>query len=65
MTQHELFTKGTGMQIYFCDPHAAWQRGTNENTNMLIRGFFRRGTDLNQYTRNQIKREQNLLNERP
>lgn len=65
MTSHELFKKWTSMQIYFCDPYTPLQRGKNENTKMLIQGFFRRGTDLNQYTRNQIKRVQNLLNERP
>jgi len=65
MSQHELFTKGTGMQVFFCDPHAPWQRGTNENTNMLIRGFFKKGTDLSQYTRKDIKKVQDMLNERP
>lgn len=40
MSQHQLFTKETKMKVYFCDPHSPWQRGTNENTNMLIRGFF-------------------------
>ena len=65
MSQHELFTKGTGMQVFFCDPHAPWQRGTNENTNMLIRGFFKKGTDLSQYARKDIKKVQDMLNERP
>jgi IS30 family transposase len=65
MAQHELFTKGTGMQVYFCDPHAPWQRGTNENTNMLIRDFWKKGTDFSEFTRQQIKKVQHLLNERP
>lgn len=65
MSQHQLFTKETKMQVYFCDPHSPWQRGTNENTNMLIRGFFKKGTDFNTLTRKNIKDVQHMLNERP
>lgn len=65
MTQHKLFTKDTKMKVYFCHPHSPWERGTNENTNMLIRDFFPKGTDFNQLKPEEIKRVQHLLNERP
>ena len=65
MVQHELFTKGTKIQVYFADPYSPWQRGTNENTNGLIRQFFPRGTDFNTIPNTEIKRVQKLLNERP
>lgn len=65
MAEHELFTKSTKMQVYFCHPQSPWERGTNENTNMLIRQFFPKGTDFNKVTRREIKYVQKLLNERP
>lgn len=65
MSEHKLFTKQTKMQVYFCDPHSPWQRGTNENTNMLIRDFFPKQTDFSKFTRKEIKHVQKLLNERP
>jgi len=65
MTQHKLFTKQTKMKVYFCHPHSPWERGTNENTNMLIRQYFPKGTNFNQVSRTQIKKVQNMLNERP
>ena len=65
MTQHKLFTKETEIQVYFAHPSSPWERGTNENTNMLIRDFFPKGTDFNTITRREIKRVQKLLNERP
>lgn len=65
MAQHKLFTKQTKMVVYFCHPASPWQRGTCENTNMLIRDFFPKKTDFNTINRKQIKEVQHLLNERP
>ena len=65
MAQHELFTKDTKVQIYFADPQSPWQRGTNENTNGLIRQYFPKGTDFNQIPTKELKRVQTLLNQRP
>lgn len=65
VSSHELFTKDTGVKVYFADPHSPWQRGTNENTNGLIRQFFPKGTDFDTIPTRELKRVQNLLNERP
>ena len=65
MSQHKLFTKATKMKVYFAHPHSPWERGTNENTNMLIRDFFPKGTDFSQVPRYRIKKVQAMLNERP
>lgn len=65
MSQHELFTKETKIQVYFADPYSPWQRGTNENTNGLIRRYFPKGTDFNKIKRKEIKRVQDQLNGRP
>lgn len=65
MSEHELFTKDTNVIVYFADPQSPWQRGTNENTNGLIRQFFPKGTDFNKVGRKEIKYVQKLLNERP
>jgi IS30 family transposase len=51
--------------VYFCDPHSPWQRGTNENTNRLLRFWFEKGSDLSSYTKADIKRIQDTLNRRP
>jgi IS30 family transposase len=65
MYEHELFTRDTKVQVYFADPQSPWQRGTNENTNGLVRDFFPKGTDFSVLPARQIKRVQRLLNERP
>ena len=65
MAEHKLFTADTKVQVYFADPHAPWQRGTNENTNGLIRQYFPKGTDFNQISKQEIRRVQNQLNDRP
>lgn len=65
MYQHELFTKETEVQIYFADPQSPWQRGTNENTNGLIRQYFPKGTDFKTISTKELKRVQTLLNQRP
>jgi IS30 family transposase len=65
MAQHKLFSKDTQMKVYFAHPHSPWERGTNENTNMLIRDFFPKGTDFNLIPSGKIKQVQELLNNRP
>jgi IS30 family transposase len=65
MSKHMLFTAQTNMKVYFADPHSPWQRGTNENTNGLIRQFFPKGMSFRNVTREEIKYVQDLLNGRP
>lgn len=65
MAQHKLFTTDTKIQVYFADPHSPWQRGTNENTNGLIRQYFPKGIDFNQISKQEIKLVQDQLNDRP
>jgi IS30 family transposase len=65
MAQHKLFTNITGVKVYFAHPRSPWERGTNENTNGLIRQFFPKGTDFNKITRYEVKKVQDLLNGRP
>ena len=65
MAEHKLFTKSTKIQVYFAHPHSPWERGTNENTNSLIRQFFPKGTDFSKVTLVNIKKAQDMLNDRP
>jgi len=65
MAEHKLFTKSTKIQVYFAHPHSPWERGTNENTNALIRQFFPKGTDFSKVTLASIKKAQDMLNDRP
>jgi IS30 family transposase len=65
MREHRLFTKQTKMRVYFAHPQCPWERGTNENTNGLLRQFFPAGTQFNHVSRREIKRVQAMLNDRP
>lgn len=65
MANHKWLTDKTGMDIYFAHPYSSWERGTNENTNGLIRRFFPKGTDFNTITLKQIKEAEYKLNNRP
>jgi len=65
MAEHKKFTMDTKIKVYFCDPHSPWQRGTNENTNGLVRDFWPKGTDFSKIPTKQIVWVQNALNDRP
>ena len=65
MAEHKLFTKETNIEVYFAHPSSPWERGTNENTNMLLRQYFPKGTDLSKYSKAQLKEVQDELNDRP
>jgi len=65
MANHKEFTVATDVQVYFCDPQSPWQRGTNENTNLLLRQYFPRGTDLAPITQAQPDQVSLRLNQRP
>ena len=65
MAQHKLFSKETEITVYFAHPHSPWERGTNENTNYLIRQYFPKGTDFTKISKNRLKEVQDELNDRP
>src|SRR5512137_3227021 len=65
MAKHKDFTVATDVQVYFYDPQSPWQRGSNENTNLLLRQYFPRGTDLSGYSQAQLDQVALRLNQRP
>jgi len=65
MSEHAQLSIDTGLQVYFCDPHSPWQRGTNENTNGLLRQYFPKGTDLSKCSPKELEAVALALNTRP
>jgi IS30 family transposase len=65
MAEHKKFTVSTGVKVYFAHPHSPWERGTNENTNGLLRQYFPKGTDFTKITTRELRAAQRSLNGRP
>ena len=65
MAKHPQFTVATNVKVYFCDPQSPWQRGSNENTNGLLRQYFPKGTDLSRHSQAELNRVALRLNQRP
>ncbi len=65
LSQHAQFTVETGVPVFFADPHSPWQRGSNENTNGLLRQYFPKGTDLSRWSAEEINAVAHTLNTRP
>ena len=65
MAEHARFSVATGVPVYFCDPHSPWQRGSNENTNGLLRQYFPRRTDFKAVTQSDLDQVAAELNDRP
>ena len=65
MAEHAQLTRNTGMKVYFCDPYSPWQRGSNENTNGLLRQYFPKGTDLSRWSAEDLEAVAHALNNRP
>ena len=65
MTGHRKITIATKIDVYFCDPQSPWQRGSNENTNRLLRQYFPKGTDISGFSQAKLSAVARQLNERP
>lgn len=65
MVLHKKIATALNMDVYFCDPHSPWQRGTNENTNGLLRQYFPKGIDLHQFSETYLDAVSEELNDRP
>jgi IS30 family transposase len=65
MARHIEISKSLGVQVYFCDSHSPWQRGSNENTNGHLRDYFPKGTDLRMHSNDHLRAVEDELNNRP